>query len=118
MILFKTLRIESHWLQVHPDIRKILYWLSGYLQQTQGIDVMVTDLIRTREEQRALYPDEPDKRSVHEFWRGADIRSEDIEDPKALESYINYTWPYGKGRIKTAIHHDVGRGDHIHIQVK
>ena len=121
MILYKTLRIESHWLQVHPKIRQIVYWLSGYLAQTQDIDVIVTDLLRTREEQRALYPDEPEKKSVHQFGRGVDIGVTDIDDPKALESYINNTWPYGDGKHKTALYHtvhkDKKRGKHIHIQV-
>lgn len=51
--------------------------------------------------------------------RGIDIRSWVFAKPKKIVEHINMRWQYDPERpkMKCAILHDVGSGEHIHIQV-
>lgn len=53
--------------------------------------------------------------------RGIDLRSWEYtsHELKKIESYINSDWVYDPERpeMKCCIIHDVGKGDHIHLQV-
>ncbi len=51
--------------------------------------------------------------------RGIDIRSKMFKDPDFVSEYINRNWSYDPERpnLKVALYHNVGRGDHFHIQV-
>lgn len=78
----------------------------------------ITDIIRTREEQLAIYPD--GRFSVHEFGRGLDIvfRGLGHAEHEEIRDWINERWPYGKTQYQTAKYHDAGTGDHLHLQVR
>lgn len=116
-IKFKTERQEKEFSQLDSRIKAIVFESANYAE-TIGEDVTVTECKRTREEQRKLYPDEPNKRSVHEFFRGVDLRVWDWkkENINKLKKRINKYWPYGRGK-KACLVHNVGRGKHFHIQV-
>ena len=51
--------------------------------------------------------------------RGLDLRSHGLENPQALCDKINKAWIYDPKRPDKvcAIFHDVGQGEHIHLQV-
>lgn len=116
-IKFKTKRQEKEFMQLDPRLKAIVFEASNFAETLDKI-ITITECIRTRKEQRKIYPDKPRKRSVHEFNRGADLRVwnwKEIEI-KALENRINKYWPYGRKK-KSCIVHNVGRGKHFHIQV-
>ena len=83
-------------------------------------------VLRTQEEQDSIYGNNSNYqnkpwKSVHQFWRGVDLRNNDMKPGMAddLAEVLNKI-PYDESRPekKSCIVHDVGRGDHIHIQVK
>ena len=129
MIEFRTAALRPQFNLLHPGLKKILYWLSGWVEiNTSAKRIIITELLRTQEEQDEIYSansDYPEKpwKSVHQFGRGADIsvhgflsNGDDIED---ICREIEREFPYGDGRHRSAIHHQAGkRGKHIHIQVR
>lgn len=93
--------------------------------------ITITDIFRTPEEQDKIYLNHKDENvankyrkkkwySVHQFWRGLDIRVNDMGKGQAelMCDFLNTIF-YDKNRPnkKTAILHDVGTGSHIHLQV-
>lgn len=129
MIKFKTPALRSQFNLLHPGLKHILYWLSGWVEiNTSAKRIIVTDLIRSQEEQDEIYGNDPrygEKpwKSVHQFGRGADISVHrfitDGDDADEICREIEQEFPYGDGRHQSAIHHQVGnRGKHIHIQVR
>lgn len=117
---FKNVWIKGQLPKVDERIRTILNFLDFYMQARHGLELCVTELIRTQEEQYHIYGANYPKKSVHQYGRGADVRCYNwtqaaIDDALFLLNSI----PYGKGTYKTAIYHQVGdNGIHIHIQVK
>ena len=80
----------------------------------------ITEIYRTEEEQRALYPGDAAKKSVHQFWRGCDIviRGLGPAHHREIRDTINFLFPYGKSVHRTCIYHDAGSGRHLHLQVR
>lgn len=124
MIRFKTDRIKNEWsgAALNPALRVIVVAASLWLIRKTGKAAIITGLFRTRDEQRAIYPNEPDKRSTHEYGRAADIRVMGVlTDAQAheWEAWINTAFAYyGKAGSRTALLHEVGNlGGHMHIQV-
>ena len=88
----------------------------------------MTDIIRTSDEQDRIYLTSPTLKemykkkpwlSVHQFGRGIDIRTTDMEKNMVNRILIVLnSIPYDVKRPskKTAIFHNVGSGEHIHIQ--
>lgn len=123
-ILCKDERVLSELPRVDPRVRAILLDAACFLA-ARGYEFVVTCLLRTREEQRVIFEralrlgrKEPG-RSPHEFGRAADIRTHGIPNDTIaqLVDYLNRKYPYDTPKIQCAIRHDVGGGDHIHIQV-
>ncbi len=120
-LAFKTKRIRDEFLDapLDPRLRAILLEQGWHIAHEYGYLYELTDLIRTRSEQRALYPNDPDKRSVHEFRRGADgvIRGFEKSDYRLIEAWTNKYFPYQKAKYRTCKYHDIGHGAHLHNQV-
>jgi len=91
----------------------------------------ITGVHRTQKEQDDIYGNNKDKKlaakykrkpwpSVHMYWRGLDIRTKDMPRgmAKRLTEFFNMI-RYDKKRPKkkTAILHNVGKGNHIHLQI-
>ena len=123
-LLCKDERIVSELPKVDPRVRAILLDAACFLA-ARGFSLLVTCLLRTRDEQRAIFEravqlglKEPE-RSPHEFGRAADIRTMGIPDEVIAElvAYINLKYPYDTPKIQCAIRHNVGGGDHLLIQV-
>lgn len=92
----------------------------------RGFDLTLTCLLRDRAAQEAIYQKalsigarEPAV-SPHEDGRAFDMSIKGIPDEAVggLVDHLNRTFPYeGNPRFKTALRHDVGQGDHVHVQV-
>jgi len=94
--------------------------LSPYYEHHFGKDLVITMIYRSQEEQDRIYQGkrnssgrEYDKnpwKSPHQFWHSVDLRSRD------LDNYLNTMYnPLNYYRF-TAMNHNVGLGDHHHIQ--
>ncbi|MEW6775926.1 MAG: hypothetical protein AB1405_06515 [Bdellovibrionota bacterium] len=124
-ILFKDKKTAEELPKVDLRIKGILADAAFFLG-TRGYPCLVTCLWRSSERQAEIRKKaekegkkEPVK-SPHEFWRAADLSIQGIPDAviSELVSYLNEKYPYDEsGRYKTALRHDVGFGDHVHIQV-
>ena len=121
-IRFKTDRLRDEWVggDLHPALKlKVLAAAHWHFMQT-GVATVVTSLLRTEEEQRNFYPTQPQKRSVHQYGRGADLRTAHIS-MRAGEwaAWINQAYPYiGTPGKRTALVHEInGHGQHLHLQV-
>jgi hypothetical protein len=93
---------------VDNRLKIILYALGAFVNCRFHKALIITGLVRYEEEQRAIYPNDPAKISVHQDkpCRGAD----------ASVKFLNSSFEYS-GQYKTALIHDVGQGRHLHIQV-
>lgn len=121
-MIYKTPRIEREWAELVAGgymIVPVVQYVAEASIRMFGKQVVVTSIIRTREEQEALckqmgvaYYD-----TVHTLWRGVDLRST-IYKPDEIEilrSMTNKQFEYGRGK-KVAVYHDVGAGPHLHLQ--
>jgi len=125
-IHFKTNRQSEEFPLVSPHLRGLVLDVAFYVGRKYGKPILITDLLRTQEEQDAIYGSNPEYwkkpwRSVHEFGRGCDIRSRDFMAAQTAEllRYIASAWPYDPERpeMHTAIIHSAGNGMHLHLQV-
>jgi hypothetical protein len=108
---FKTPQIRAQWEsdQIHPALR-VLVLLAALLRYRQtGRPAVVTSLLR-----------EGDPHSPHcaRPCRGADLRTRDSSPLAAREweAAIYRAIAY-QGDRHSALYHDVGQGDHMHLQV-
>lgn len=126
MIKFKTKRIAKEFddPKLSDDLLSLLYILNAFCGLQFKKDITITDLFRTQEEQDNIYNDyESYKRkkwySVHQFWRGADIRSRDftkleIDEILQFMNLITYD-----SKHSTMLCHKVSGGAyHLHLQSK
>jgi len=135
MIKFKTSKQQSEWESGNVDLRLvyIIQWMQRYLEMVYpNYNITITDVYRSQEEQDNIYlnSDDPELvkkykkkpwKSVHQYWRGVDIRTTDMRGKMAYRiSNLLAQIPYDENRPqkKTAIFHNVGTGQHCHIQVK
>lgn len=127
-MIFKNDEITGYWKRVDWRIRVILSFLDLFCKQKYGREITVTELIRLRPQQIMIYQDTPKYKgkphteiphSVHEYGRGADVRTHGFtkEQINEMLELLNKL-PYGDSTHDTAIYHDIGTGEHIHIQVR
>jgi hypothetical protein len=122
---FKTEHIAGQFLLLDARLIKILLDLANYAWIKYKNILTVTELLRTKAEQREIYANNPEFfrkpwPSVHQFGCGADIRTRDIPTGwlKEMSEYINNKYEYDPERphLQTLRIHSV-RGEHMHIQV-
>jgi len=118
---FKTPRIKSEWHSdlIHPRLRVVILYAHGWLLNTYGIPATLTELIRTAEENRAIYGD--DQVSVHQVGRGADIRCQGPGFPTnvgaSLSQAVNAAFAYSAGKLVAVYEPEAKKGAHVHLQV-
>ena len=121
----------------------IAFAVMGFAWDMFGKDVVITEIFRTADQQRAYYKQPktgPYRRSVHEFGRGIDfgIRSYRLgelcpwpnekqtgcpaftkEETDTIDAWFSAVVSYDDERpqFDSLIHHDIGLGDHLHLQV-
>jgi len=120
MISFKTERIENEWNSglMNKKLKDIVNMAGLYMKYVNGVGLILTEIFRYQDEQESIYGATTRKRSVHQYWRGVDIRVNNMTDEQAndLLSFLNKV-PYGL-KHRTATLHDVGFGKHLHCQSK
>lgn len=109
---FKESILQEQFWQLNPKLRMILCNLDFMCIKWFKKEIILTSLIR---------PKTTDS-GIHKAKRGADARTIGYFDRQEIETiveYINLQYPYDPKRpkMKSAIFHDVGLGEHIHIQV-
>lgn len=107
----------------NPDLYKILYEIEDYCVKNFNKSILITMIYRTQEEQDYLYrnSEKYKKRkfkSPHQFWHAADLRSWTFNEDEInlLVDYINKSYNLENYYKWTAKCHNVGAGDHFHIQ--
>lgn len=123
MLDFKTPKVAAQFnlLPIHNRrLRKVLDMLALYCELEFRKDVVVTEILRTEEENRAVggIPNSP-----HCVWNAADIRSSTFEPDEVakIEKFLNCVTYRNNGK-KTFVYHEVKKPDgtsgglHLHIQ--
>ena len=122
---FKTPRIQEEYNFLFLQNRRLLFalmYLDYFTQLEFKKDFMITSLLRTAEEQKALYanvtPDKVITNSPHMTWEAADLRSTDFtaEEQKKMLVILNQL-TFRNGKSTAFIHQIDGNTTHFHIQV-
>jgi uncharacterized protein YcbK (DUF882 family) len=116
-MIFKEEHLKEEFLEkIHPKLFLLLAE-ANYLAKMLSQDIVITELVRSDEEQRKLYEagKAKDRYSVHTYGRGADIRYQEGISEK-IRDYLQAKYPYGKEGIPTALIHE-GTFRHLHLQV-
>lgn len=130
-LYFKEERQLNEFLAITPQMNKILIDLAVFMFLRFKYIVTITCLLRSQQEQDDIYLSHRDPLirkkyrekpwlSVHQFGRGADVRFDfPLGWLKEIIEYLNKKYPYDPNRPekKTAMVHNSGSGEHIHIQV-
>jgi len=125
---FKSDRIEKEWGSGKLDKRLqfIVIFLDWYCRnfvtRIDGTkqDIQVTCIYRTPQENLAIYKGDKKQadKSPHPYWRGVDIgvNAFSLDTRAQLRDLINKHFK-NIGKAKVCVWHNVGLGDHFHIQV-
>lgn len=109
---FKREHMKTEFWKTHTKLQYIIFDVALFVKYNFGKEIVVTSVYR---------PYNDKKWSVHNVWRGIDVRTRNLklEEILAVVQYINEKYSYDPRRkfLKAAIHHNVGRGDHLHFQV-
>lgn len=124
MIKFKYPFLEKEFEhEISPRLRSLLYAVSGFVKHNFHKDIDITELMRDQDMQDRYYKNDPKYKvnpwkSVHQFGRGADIRSSGwtTEQIKQIDEFVDKYFDYGEKQ--SSIYHDVGHGAHLHFQVQ
>ena len=114
---FNDLKVKN------PTLYDILIDLNEFANKQYSKNVIITMIFRSDAEQDFIYKDDarylakPFK-SPHQFWHGVDIRSWTFsaDEITEIEEYLNSKWNKGNYYKWVAKCHNVGHGDHFHIQ--
>ncbi len=141
--LHKRAIIQSQFREMDNRLQFIAYSIMGFVHQTFGKDLVITEIFRTEEQQREYYRQPktgPYKKSVHQFGRGLDFgirpyRPTDLDawpyevatgnpvieeaEAQTIDAWFSAIVSYDDERPEydSIVHHDVGLGDHLHLQV-
>jgi len=130
-IRFKSAREEGEWFNgcgvaagtgvIHPALYVMALAAAHWYFRATGNPAVVTNILRSRQEQLEIYPDAPSRRSPHEFGRALDFRTRELgpEAARRWEDWLNQAFSYrGRAESRTALVHETGgRGEHLHLQV-
>lgn len=136
----EQVRLRNEFEKMDPRLQVLSLSLMGFCLHHFHKDLVVTEIYRTEEQQRSYYPDRPYRPSVHQFGRGIDfgIRKYPAdqlepypypyprdnpafsnEELDLLTKWYEQAVSYDDERPEydSLIHHNVGLGDHLHLQV-
>lgn len=107
----------------NPELRDLLFDLADWIKEQFDKETVITMIGRTAEEQAYLYRnDEKFKKkpfkSPHQLMHAADLRSRTftVGQIEQIVTWINDNYNKNNYYKWTAKNHDVGAGDHLHIQ--
>jgi len=124
IIQFKENNLKEEFEKIDKRLQFIIYALAGFIYSNFGKSIVLTELFRTQEQQDKYYSNNPAYllnpwKSVHQYGRGADISAKYLtpEELTSISKFINSIVKYSSFNEKdTLITHDIGFGNHIHIQ--
>jgi hypothetical protein len=97
--------------------------LAKFINKKFEKDLTITMILRTQEEQDEIYKNDPKYKvrkfkSPHQFSHAVDLRSRDFtkDEISAIEDYLNTEYNPTNFYKWTARDHNVGLGDHLHLQ--
>jgi len=111
--------------QFHSRTRAVMLELAYWLAAQGYAPLLVTDIARTAADDRRIYGDKPDHtpgphviRPGNPLSRAFDLRSYNRPDAEcdAILYHLNKLWRQPDYNYPTALRHNVGAGDHIHVQ--
>lgn len=124
MLAFKTNRIRSEYAELpnkNPKLFELVVDLAQYVQDNFKLDLTLTSILRTPEEQADLYKQSAVKveKSAHLSWEAVDIRSlvftkAEIDD---ICRYLNGKYKNANGKPVAFCHTVVGGAPHFHVQL-
>lgn len=128
---YKSDRIKKEWGSGKLDKRLqfivifLDWYCTNFIKRIDGkkTDIQLTCIFRTQAEQDSIYGNNVKYKrkkwlSVHQFYRGVDIgvNAFSSDTKKLLCDLLNKHFK-NMGKSKVCIWHNVGLGDHFHIQV-
>ncbi len=123
IIEFKHEKLKTEIEQIDGRLRFLIYACAGYLYNTYGKKLVLSELLRSQETQDEYYKNtlgykENPWKSVHQYGRGADISVMYLtkEEYNDLLYFINRYIIYDGAKASATVH-DVGQGIHFHVQV-
>lgn len=123
MIRFKSDKQQAEWsgYEIDNKIRKIVNLANSFcsIESPDYPGPMITDLLRTVEEYRAIYKDPEMRPGVHTYGRGVDIRTSDMPDglaDKLALALDQITYDVARPEMKSVIYGTEKHYDHMHIQ--
>ncbi len=126
MLIGKDARItgELNQLAVHnKKLYKLARLMSDYAEFMWGIDLTITSILRTQEENDELYKntpvaDRPKNPSPHLTWEAFDLRSRDLT-PTQKDSLCKIANLVKRkdGKVTMFIHAIAGGAEHAHAQL-
>ena len=121
----RFLELEFNGQRINRKLRFMVNAIDNFCQYHFDNEITITHIIRNQEQQDSFYANDPvyqrkSWKSVHQYGRGVDLRSYDFTDDEIAKlcEFVNQVFPYGDGIHKACICHNVGRGKHIHVQIK
>jgi len=116
-------KLELEGARLNERLQALLFSLAGFADYHFGKDVIITHILGSQAEQDKIYGSDLQYqkkpwKSVHQFGRGIDVRVWGFSDKEVagMLDFVNRNFPYGGGK-PAALVHNVGRGNHIHVQV-
>ena len=123
-MIFKTDRIREEFAELtlggrNPALAAVMLYADHASELIANRAACVTSIFRTRDEQRAICDrlEIAPYRSVHEFWRGFDLRRRDYtdEEAQAIVAMVTSVFSYG-GSLKVLSAKPHGTSAHFHGQ--
>lgn len=121
-ILFKndSAKLADEYFLLPVRMREILLLIER-LVNAQQVDMVITCIHRTDTEQKLLCEElgRPYRPTVHEVYRGVDVRSRDLspEQQKMIAHQVNQTYCYDSGKLRSKYTTVVVESNHFHIQI-
>lgn len=132
---FKSERIQKEWESGNVNIKltKLINLIQHYIsiECPDYREITITCIVRFDPEQDDIYLNHIDPevvkrykknpwKSVHSFWRGIDVRTHNMPGtlPYKIDKMVNaVTYDTSRPEKQTCKYHDVGTGEHLHLQV-
>lgn len=120
-MIFKTQELEKEWEKLKDDVKCIVLEAET-IAKSYNLDICITCIFRDDQDQKRLYDKlkKPYIPTLHSWWKACDFGLRGDGDKMACRMAIlslNKKYSYGNKNIKKSIiFHDIGAGEHFHIQ--
>lgn len=122
-----SVRLETEYnnlINKNKYLYELINDLTLYIKNNLKKSLVITMIYRTDEEQDSIYKDDPKYKikkfkSPHQFNHAVDLRSKDFtkDEIKQIEDYLNNKYNNNNYYKWTARNHNIGLGDHFHVQL-